>query len=460
MGENVWLPLELAGKTFRADRERTQAMLDRVGLADRADASPDRLSGGEQQRVAVARALAHDPLLVLADEPTGNLDNETGEEVLSLLRDLVRDTGTTLLLATHDPEAPIVEGYGTLQRGDRTFQIVGIDPLAYAPFRSYLGTGASSDLDLGAFMTRDVALMSAPTAHELDVSPGDHLQVDIEGTTRGVTLLGLIEPRNEHTRRAVANLLVVDVARAQHLFAQPGQVSRIDLIVPPDDDARTAYLNRVHRALPDGAQLRRSESRTETVAHMTESFDLNLTALSLLALIVGAFLIYNTMTFSIAQRRGLLGRLRALGVTRGQIFRLVLGEAAVLGLVGSGLGLLLGIVLASGLVQLLAQTINDLYFVVQVSERSTAPRTLAKGGTPGPRHDPAGGPASGAGSHERTSEHGCNAPRRKRRCDHGRRGGPGSASSSLAPGASFFSLRSIASGRDAARCSAFSWARP
>ncbi|PSQ89580.1 MAG: ABC transporter ATP-binding protein, partial [Bacteroidetes bacterium QH_2_63_10] len=104
VGENVRLPLELAGEAPRANRSEAQAMLDRVGLADRADDFPDRLSGGEQQRVAVARALAHDPLLVLADEPTGNLDYETGQAVLTLLGDLVRETDTTLLVATHDPE--------------------------------------------------------------------------------------------------------------------------------------------------------------------------------------------------------------------------------------------------------------------------------------------------------------------------------------------------------------------
>jgi putative ABC transport system permease protein len=278
------------------------------------------------------------------------------------------------------PSAPIVEGYGALQRGDRTFQVIGIDPLADAPFRPYLGTETSGDLDLGTFMTRDAALMSAPTAADLGLSAEDTLRVDIEGTSYSVALSGLIEPRNERTRRAVANLLVVDVSTAQELFDQPGQLSRIDLIAPSNEGARTAYLDHIRRALPDGAQLQRSGTRTETVAQMTKAFDLNLTALSLLALIVGAFLIYNTMTFSIVQRRGLLGRLRALGVTRRQIFRLVLGEAAVLGVVGSGLGVLLGIVLASGLVQLLAQTINDLYFVVEVSELSIPPWTLAKGG--------------------------------------------------------------------------------
>ena len=75
------------------------------------------------------------------------------------------------------PSAPIVEGYATLQRGDRTFQVIGIDPLADAAFRPYLGTGTSGDLDLGAFMTQDVALMSAPTARELSLSSGDTLQV-------------------------------------------------------------------------------------------------------------------------------------------------------------------------------------------------------------------------------------------------------------------------------------------
>jgi putative ABC transport system permease protein len=286
------------------------------------------------------------------------------------------------------PSAPIVEGYGALRRGDRTFQIVGIDPLADAPFRPYLGvspdrrrgTGASGTVDLSAFMTRDVALMSAPTATDLGLSPGDTLRVDIEGKTYTVPLGGLIEPRNERTRRAVANLLVVDVSTAQRLFDRTGRLSRIDLIAPSDEAVRATFLERVRRVLPEGARLRRSDTRTETVAQMTEAFDLNLSALSLLALIVGAFLIYNTMTFSIVQRRGLLGRLRALGVTRGQVFRLVLGEAAVLGVVGSGLGLLIGIVLASGLVQLLAQTINDLYFVVQVSELSISTWTLAKGG--------------------------------------------------------------------------------
>ena len=275
------------------------------------------------------------------------------------------------------PSAPVVEGYATLERGDRTFQVVGIDPFSDAAFRPYLGTGPGGDLDLGTFMTQDAALLSAPTAEALGLSAGDTLRVQVEGTQHRVRLAGLIRPDDERSRRAVANLLVVDVSTAQRLFDMRGALSRIDLIVP-SDDAET-ILSRIRSLLPDGARVQRSETRTQTVEQMTRAFELNLTALSLLALVVGAFLIYNTMTFSIVQRRGLIGRLRALGVTKRQIFGLVLGEAAVLGIVGTALGTGLGIVLATGLVQLLAQTINDLYFVVQVSELSITPWVLTKG---------------------------------------------------------------------------------
>jgi putative ABC transport system ATP-binding protein len=102
VAENVRLVLELNGVRGAAARERTSAVLERVGLGGRAHSAVDRLSGGEQQRVAIARALVHEPRLLLADEPTGNLDEDSALEVLPLLFSLTRSAGATLLLVTHD----------------------------------------------------------------------------------------------------------------------------------------------------------------------------------------------------------------------------------------------------------------------------------------------------------------------------------------------------------------------
>jgi putative ABC transport system ATP-binding protein len=100
--ENVAVPIEIAGVRDAAPRAR--ALLDEVGLTDRAHHYPSQLSGGEQQRVAIARALANDPPIVLADEPTGNLDSANGRHILELLGRIHRQRGTTLLLVTHDRE--------------------------------------------------------------------------------------------------------------------------------------------------------------------------------------------------------------------------------------------------------------------------------------------------------------------------------------------------------------------
>jgi putative ABC transport system ATP-binding protein len=103
--ENVSLPLELNRVPRPLARQKVQELLEAVGLLDRAETFPEKLSGGEQQRVTLARALVHDPLLILADEPTGNLDEENGAQVMSLLARLTREQGRTLLMVTHSREA-------------------------------------------------------------------------------------------------------------------------------------------------------------------------------------------------------------------------------------------------------------------------------------------------------------------------------------------------------------------
>ena len=103
--ENVALPLLLDGKSMRAVRPRVETLLDKVGLAARRAHKPDELSGGEMQRVAIARALVIEPILLLADEPTGNLDSKTGEEILQLIKETADQTRQTVVMVTHDARA-------------------------------------------------------------------------------------------------------------------------------------------------------------------------------------------------------------------------------------------------------------------------------------------------------------------------------------------------------------------
>lgn len=114
--ENVALPHLLDGRSLRSVRQQSISLLDRVGLADRADHRPVELSGGEMQRVAIARALSVNPVLVLADEPTGNLDSEAGEQILHILEETVADGLHTVLMVTHDRAAS--------RRGTRTIEMI------------------------------------------------------------------------------------------------------------------------------------------------------------------------------------------------------------------------------------------------------------------------------------------------------------------------------------------------
>jgi putative ABC transport system ATP-binding protein len=120
--ENVSVPMEIAGAADA--RRRASALLDEVGLSDRAHHYPSQLSGGEQQRVALARALANAPPIVLADEPTGNLDTATGHHILELLRAIHRDRGTTIILVTHDAELAAIADSRLVLRDGRVVEHV------------------------------------------------------------------------------------------------------------------------------------------------------------------------------------------------------------------------------------------------------------------------------------------------------------------------------------------------
>ncbi len=303
--------------------------------------------------------------------------------------------------------APVLSGdVAAADRPGRTFTVLGVDPFAEAPFRPYLdaegvrtvGTAESGSSPPGAaagerrdppprdrlstvaeLVTRPgTILVARRTGRELGIGVGDRLAVRAAGIRRELTVAGLLGPGDEASARALDGLLVTDISTAQEIFGAAGRLGRIDLIVA-DDEAGRALLGRIAGALPPGAELVAAGARAGTTAQMIRAFQWNLTALSLLALVVGMFLIYQTMTFSVVQRRPLIGALRAIGVTRAEIFALVMTEAALIGVAGTAVGLGLALALARGLLSLVTRTINDLYFVLSVRDVVLDPLALAKG---------------------------------------------------------------------------------
>ncbi len=280
--------------------------------------------------------------------------------------------------------APVVESHvAAADSPGRVFHLLGVDPFAEAPFRPYVTRlGAGARTDIAAFLTTPATgLIAAATARTLGLDVGDTLRIRAGTRLHAVTLVGLLE-LDAHGDSAgpgtLDHLLVTDVATAQEVLGFTGRLSRIDVRVS-EGSAGEQLLAEIGARLPAGAEMLRASRRSHALEQMTRAFHLNLTALSLLALIVGVFLIYNTLTFSIIQRRQLIGLLRVQGVTRGQVFALVLCEAAALGTVGTLLGIGLGVVLGHGLVQLVTRTISDLYYVLAVRDLILTPGVLVKG---------------------------------------------------------------------------------
>lgn len=269
------------------------------------------------------------------------------------------------LTAGYRNSAPIIDGYGRIQGLDRTFQILGVDPIAEGPFRDF--SSQEGGIDLAKFITgQPTVIISDQVLTDLAKDIGDSLQVSVGGRPFDLLIAGAIATANKRSQQALESVILVDVNTAQQLFDMDGQLSRIDLIVP--EEIEEAILASLSADLPEGSRLVSSVSRTDTLSQMTRAFELNLQALSLLALLVGMFLIYNTMTFSVVQRLPLIGRLRALGVTKSEVLSMIVKEAVLIGLIGTILGITAGIGLAQFLLGLVTQSINDLYFVLSVQE--------------------------------------------------------------------------------------------
>lgn len=279
--------------------------------------------------------------------------------------------------------APIVTDYvSSPQLEGRPFQLLGVDPLAEPSFRNHLWrAGETPQGGLIDFFTEPGALLiSTAVAERYGLERGDRITLDVTGIEHDTFIAGLLRPADDLNERALDGIILADIATAQELLGRVGRLDRVDLILAEDEEEAIA---RISALLPQDVHIQAVAARTGAVKQMTAAFRTNLTALSLLALFVGLFLIYNTMTFSVVQRRPLFGTLRCLGVTPGEIFALVASEALLVGVVGSGLGLLLGIAMGQNAVDAVTQTVTDLYFVLTVRSVGIPIASLIKGGLTG-----------------------------------------------------------------------------
>jgi putative ABC transport system permease protein len=281
--------------------------------------------------------------------------------------------------------APIVTDYiRATDFGNQPLRLLGVDPFAEPPFRSYLASvNADGEAQLGfAALTQfiaepNTALVSQSLADRYGVSIGETVTVGSSANQTTLRIVGLLQPDDRASAQALSDLVLTDIATAQEITGIGDQLTRIDLILPTDglDD----WLARIQAVLPTDAQLVSVSAGNDTLAQMTAAFELNLQALSLLALVVGVFLIYNTVTFNVVQRRPVIGIMRAVGAEKQQIFVMIVGEALLLGAAGTILGIGLGIIFGRASVGLVAQTISDLYFTINVQGIAVDTFTLVKG---------------------------------------------------------------------------------
>jgi putative ABC transport system permease protein len=273
--------------------------------------------------------------------------------------------------------APVVEGYArTVGNNSRTLQILGVDPFADGKFRSFVDVRIEQAGFIRWLTEPATGMVTERTATRLAIEPNQALTLAIGDKQHRVTIVGLVATTDPVVEQALDSVLLTDIATAQELLGMGGYLSRIDLIIAEGD---RSLLQRLRTAMPRGAEIIAAGKRSRALDQMTRAFRVNLTALSLLALLVGAFLIYNIMTFSVVQRRELIGTLRAVGVTRLQVFAHIISEALAIGLIGTLMGMLLGVVLGKGLIEHVVQTINDLYFVLSVTDITLTPFSFVKG---------------------------------------------------------------------------------
>lgn len=250
-------------------------------------------------------------------------------------------------------------------------QLIGIDPFSEAEIRTWQQEmmESLSGNGLQRLLTEtNTVLVETSFLKQYHLHVGDQISLSLtkqaHEQAHQLLIIGSFNAPEAY-RTQLKNWLISDISSVQELLNFRGALSQIDLLLDTENEFK---IEQIKRLLPEGAQLVEVSEHAKAIARLSQSFELNLTALSLLGLLVAMFLIYNTMMFSVVQRRDLLARMRILGVSRKEIFRLVLIEAFFIAVVSTAAGLIMGIGLAHILLYFVTRTINDLYYVIQVTQ--------------------------------------------------------------------------------------------
>lgn len=270
--------------------------------------------------------------------------------------------------------SPVIEGTAALMDGDvksvsrrrmEAVKILGVDILRDQPFREYqlLDTGGSADVNTQRFLeiltSEQSVVITERLATRREFTIGTPITLMIGDRVLPFVVRGIL--KNEGPARVLdGNFMLMDIAAAQLAFDRLGRVDRLDVLLPEGADLNASVASIASR-LPAGLSAQRPSRRGEQVETMLEAFHTNLTAMSWIALVVGLFLVYNTVTISVVARRQEIGTLRALGLTRQKVLRLFLGEAAALAVAGIAIGLGLARLLADAAVTLTSSTVSTLY---------------------------------------------------------------------------------------------------
>ncbi|MEY2565050.1 MAG: putative transport system permease protein [Verrucomicrobiota bacterium] len=284
--------------------------------------------------------------------------------------------------ATHGISAatPIVRGLVTLPDFPGEYlAVLGIDIFTNEPFRTFDPTGFdAAELDIQQWLgpPGSIALAEEFVARH-HLKAGDKIRARVNVVDRDLRVGFIL--RSKGAPMLDAHFAAMDLGWAQELFARGGELSAIQLRLANPRD-RPKVVAELRKILPADASVTAPAQRTEEVDKMLGGFELNLSAMSLVSLVVGMFLIYNTVSASVARRRHEIGILRSLGVTRNEVRALFLGEAISLGSIGVLLGLVGGTLLARLLAGAVAETISSLYVLVQVKQVALEPLSFALAG--------------------------------------------------------------------------------